>query len=299
MTESLPPAIRAEYPFPSQWFDRGDGIRLHYLDEGEGPPVVMVHGNPSWSFHFRDLVRGLSDRFRCVVPDHVGMGLSDKPGDDRYHYTLASRVDDLERLLDRLGIVEGATLVLQDWGGMIGLGWALRARGRVARLVVLNTSGFLLPASRSFHWQLALARSVLMRPIMLGLGGFSQTAVRTCVRRPGSMTAARREAYLWPHRSWSDRRAVLRFVEDIPLAPGDPAWDTARAIDEGLGTLAGLPVFIAWGSRDFVFDGHFLAEWRCRFPQAEVLELPDCGHWVLEDAPEQIVPRVRAFLGAG
>jgi len=139
---------RELYPFEGRYFDRGAGVRMHYLDEGEGPPVVMVHGNPTWSFYYRQLVLALRDGHRCIVPDHVGMGLSDKPGDDRYAYTLAQRVDDLEALLEHLGVDRDVTLVVHDWGGMIGMAWAARHPERVARLVILNTAAFPLPSDK-------------------------------------------------------------------------------------------------------------------------------------------------------
>ena len=141
--------LKKNYPFTGRYLDL-DGLRYHYLDEGEGPLVVMVHGNPSWSFYYRNLVLALRDRFRCIVPDHIGCGFSDKPGDERYDYTLAQRVADLERLLEHVGGSEKVTLVLHDWGGMIGMAWAARHPERIARLVILNTAAFHLPAEKKF-----------------------------------------------------------------------------------------------------------------------------------------------------
>src|SRR5512137_1488563 len=132
----MPSDLKKSYPFTGRSLDL-DGLRFHYLEEGEGLPVVMIHGNPSWSFYYRNLVLALRDRYRCIVPDHVGCGLSAKPGDDRYDYTLPRRVDDLERLIDHLGLMEKITLVLHDWGGMIGMAYALRHPGRIGRLVLL------------------------------------------------------------------------------------------------------------------------------------------------------------------
>src|SRR5690606_5870175 len=146
------------YPFRGRYFDVG-GARMHYLDEGTGEPVVMLHGNPTWSFYYRELVRALSPRYRCIVPDHVGMGPSDKPGADRYEYTLERRVDDLGALLEPLGVERDVTLVLHDWGGMIGMAWAARRPERVARLVILNTAAFPLPDDKPFPWPLWLTRT--------------------------------------------------------------------------------------------------------------------------------------------
>ena len=109
------------------------GLRLHYIDEGEGEPVVMLHGNPSWSFLYRNLIDSLRGSHRVIVPDHIGCGLSEKPDDSRYTYTLQSRMDDLEDLLDHLGLDRELTLVLHDWGGMIGMAYAARHPERIAR----------------------------------------------------------------------------------------------------------------------------------------------------------------------
>src|SRR3954452_2796843 len=135
-----------------------DGLRLHYLDEGEGEPVVMVHGNPTWSFYFRDLVEAMNGSYRTIVPDHIGCGRSDKPDDSRYEYTLKSRVDDLEALLDHLEVDRGITLVLHDWGGMIGMAYAARHPERISRLVILNTGASPLPATKPFPWALRVCR---------------------------------------------------------------------------------------------------------------------------------------------
>jgi haloalkane dehalogenase len=133
-----------DYPFEPQAFVHANGLKQSYLDEGprDGEVVVMLHGNPSWSFYWRHLVLGLRDRYRCIVPDHIGMGLSDKPDDSKYEYTLASRIADLDALLAHLGISGPVTLAVHDWGGMIGFGWALRHSDRIRRLVILNTASF-------------------------------------------------------------------------------------------------------------------------------------------------------------
>src|SRR5262245_40625611 len=154
------------YPFRSHFLDRS-GVRMHYLDEGSGPPVVMVHGNPTWSFYFRNLVQALRDDYRTVVPDHIGCGLSDKPGDDRYEYTLDRRVADLEALLDSLGLTSNLTLVLHDWGGMIGMAFASRHPERIRRLVILNTAAFLLPAGKRLPRSLWLVRNTPLGPLLV------------------------------------------------------------------------------------------------------------------------------------
>jgi cis-3-alkyl-4-acyloxetan-2-one decarboxylase len=282
------------YDFTHHYANVG-GLRMHYLDEGRGETVVMLHGNPNWSYYYRNLVVALRDQYRCLVPDHIGCGMSDKPGDDHYEYSLARRVADLELWLDKLQATRDLTLVVHDWGGMIGMAYATKHPERVRRLVVLNTGAFLLPVTKPFPWQLRLARSSLGALLVRGFGVFNRGAVRACVtRRPMPPDVAR--AYCAPYNSWANRIAVHRFVQDIPLMPGDRGYDLVSQVVDDLDKLKHLPMFIGWGDKDFVFDEHFLREWLAQFPDAEVHRYPDCGHYILEDASTELVPLIRTFL---
>lgn len=283
------------YPFEGRTFDLG-GPRMHYLDEGQGPVVVMLHGNPSWSFYYRNLAKALAPTHRVIVPDHVGCGLSDKPADESYEYTLERRVADVEALLDHLAPTEKITLVVHDWGGMIGMAWATRHPERVEKIVVLNTGAFFLPASKPFPAALRICRdSGLGAVLVRGFNAFSVAASFVgCKRNP--MDARLRAAYQAPYDTWDNRVATLRFVQDIPLSPGDRAYDVVASVEENLGKLAHVPMLIVWGERDFVFDRHFLAEWRRRFPEATVMSFPDAGHYVLEDVASDAIPAIQAFL---
>jgi haloalkane dehalogenase len=294
--------------YPDYSFDRHyhsvKGLRLHYLDEGPKnnaencETVVMVHGNPSWSFYYRKLVLALRDNYRCIVPDHIGMGLSDKPDDETYQFTLNQRVDDLESLLDHLGITENITLVVHDWGGMIGMAYATRHPERIKRLVILNTSAFHLPKDKTVPWQLKLSRIPVVGAILnQGLNIFARGAVKQCVTRT-AMSPEVAAAYLAPYDSWSHRRAIKKFVFDIPLHAGDTAYETVDQIDKTVGQFSNIPMLICWGLKDFVFDQHFLKEWERRFPDAEFHQFEDVGHYILEDAPEDVIPLVQQFLHA-
>jgi haloalkane dehalogenase len=279
---------------PSAFLEVSGGHRYHYIDEGQGEAVVMVHGNPTWSFVFRHLIAGLRDRYRVIAPDHIGCGLSDKPDDSQYEYRLRRRVDDLDALVEHLGL-RSLTLVLHDWGGMIGMAWASRHPERVKRLVILNTASFLMPQGKKLPWSLWLVRNTPLGPVLVrGLNAFSRGAVRYCVCKP--LAPEVRAGYLKPYGSWKDRLAVLRFVQDIPLAPGDCGYDLVRSVQDGLHRFQDVPMLICWGAKDFVFDDHFLAEWQRRFPRAEVHRFADAGHLVLEDAGDRILPLVRDFF---
>lgn len=273
---------------------------MHYLDEGprDGETLVMVHGNPSWSFYYRELVKAFRGTHRVLVPDHIGCGLSDKPSDDRYPYRLERRVDDLEAWLEHVDAGPKVTLVLHDWGGMIGMAWAARHPDRVARLVLFNTGAFHKPPGKHLPWQLWLARNTWVGTVLVrGLNAFARGAVKTCVTaRPMPDRVA--EAMCAPYDSWANRIATLRFVQDIPLAPADPGYDVITKTQDGIAAFLNTPTLMCWGDRDFVFDAHFLAEWRRRLPRAEVHQFPDAGHYVVEDATERIIPLMTTFLAA-
>lgn len=279
----------------SRYFHHTQGLRQHYLDVGQGAPVVMLHGNPSWCFYWRHLVNGLSDRYRCIVPDHIGMGWSDKPDSQRYGYRLQDRVDDLDALLAKVLPDGPVTLAVHDWGGMIGMGWALRHPERIRRLIFLNTAAFPKPVSKRLPSRLGLVRNT-------GLGAwlvrqhnfFAWGATWLGVSRP--MSPAVKAAYLSPYDTPANRIGTLRFVQDIPLQPGDPGYSTLVEAEALLDRFRSLPVFIGWGLRDFVFDHHFLDRFRTLLPDAEVHALADAGHYVMEDAHERLVPLIRAFL---
>ncbi len=291
-----------DYPFTLKRFDVRPGIAMSFLDEGpvDGEVIVMLHGNPSWSFYWRHLIAGLSDRHRCIVPDHVGMGLSDKPDDaasasPRYDYTLQSRIDDLDALLTHLGIIGPVTLAVHDWGGIIGFGWALRDPARVRRLVITNTSSFPLPASKRFPKRIAMGRHSR-------LGGWLIRRFNLFARGAAWMGTTRwlprdvRAAYAGVYAGWEQAIGTLRFMQDIPLDVGDPAWPLVQAAAQQLPGYADRPVFIGWGLRDFVFDRHFLDGFSKALPNAEVHAFADANHYVLEDKHEVLVPMIRAFL---
>jgi len=287
--------LKSEYPFSGKYLDL-DGLKYHYLDEGNGPPVVMVHGNPSWSFYYRNLVKALRTNHRCIVPDHIGCGFSDKPGDNRYDYTFSRRVADLERLLDRLDLKEKVTLVVHDWGGMIGMTWAVRHPEKVAKIVILNTAAFPLPEAKPFPLALRICRGSFIGTLLVrGCNAFARGAASVgCKINP--MQPELRRLYCLPYDSWQHRIATLRFVQDIPLSLGDRGYDIISSTAAGLEQFKHLPMLILWGEKDFVFDRHFLDEWKVRFPEAEVHSWREGGHYILEDVKEEAIPLIVDFI---
>ena len=286
------------YPFEPHWLTLPSGHRMHYVDEGprDAPVVLMLHGNPTWSFYWRRLISALRPSHRVIAPDHIGCGKSDKPGDDTYSYRLAERVDDIEALVEQLGLRD-ITLAVHDWGGMIGMGWADRHPDLVARLVVLNTAAFPMPSTKRLPASLWLARDTKAGALLVrGFNAFARGATRLAVTRV-RLPKEVRDGLCAPYDSWDHRRAVLRFVQDIPLKEDDPSFSLVRQVGEHLHQFNDRPVLICWGDRDFVFDEHFLRVWKSALPDAEVHQFADCGHYVLEDAPAEIEQLVRRFLG--
>jgi len=278
------------YPFESNFIDI-DGLKYHYLDEGSGEPLVMLHGNPTWSFYYRNLVFGLREKYRLVVPDHMGCGLSDKP--QKYDYTLATHIDNLEKLLDKLNL-KNVTLVLHDWGGAIGMGWAVRHPERIKRIVVFNTAAFILPF---LAFRINICRIPVFGDIAIrGFNAFAGMAIYMACSKRERMTEKVKAGYLAPYSSYADRIATLRFVQDIPMKPEDNSYALVKSIEKELWRFKKLPMMIVWGEKDFCFNKYFLERWVHYFPDAEVKRLSDAGHYVVEDAHEQIVPWMMDFL---
>jgi len=284
------------YPFESNWLNIA-GNNMHYLDEGppDAPIVLMLHGNPTWSFYYRNLVLALRDRFRCIVPDHIGCGLSEKPAADSYPYTLARRISDLDALIKHIEPTAPIHLIVHDWGGMIGFGWAADKPDKIASMVIANTAAFPLPADKKFPPALGLVRNTQLGAILVqGLNAFSGLAARVAFKKP--VSAEVRNAYTGPYDSWDNRIATLRFVQDIPLGPKDPGYNIIENTEARLPEFADKPCLLVWGEKDFVFDLHFLRKWQRILPNAKVLSYPDYGHYVIEDGGQPLTQAISDFL---
>lgn len=284
--------------FPeSRSFIHPHGARQAYIDVGTGEPIVCVHGNPSWSYYYQPLIAHLSSTHRLIVPDHIGMGRSDAPEPSRYAYRYLQRVADLEALLDHV-LPEGRyTLVVHDWGGLIGLRHAVQRPERIARLVILNTAAFPLLPGKRLPWTIALTRNTRLGAwLALRHNAFARGAARFGVVR--RLAPDVRAALLSPYADPARRAAILAFVRDIPLAPTDPGHAKLVETAQRLATLQHLPALLLWGLQDFVFDADYLAEFQRRFPQAEVEAWADAGHYVLLDQPDRAAQRIARFLAA-
>jgi haloalkane dehalogenase len=279
---------RSAYPFASRFVELASGGRMHYVDEGAGPTILFVHGTPTWSFEWRHLIRGLRDAFRCVAPDHLGFGLSDRSASGAYTPEWHAR--NLADFAARLGL-DDFTLVVHDYGGPIGLPLALDDSGRVRRLVVLNT----------WMWSSRGDAGIERAHRIVG-GSFGRFLYR---RANFSLRVILPSAY-------ADRRKLTREIHAQYLAPFTDVesrslvlWPLARALMssdahyeslwERRSRLGGIPSLVVWGLKDPAFKPHQLARWREVLPAAEFVELP-VGHWPQEEAPDAVLAALRSFL---
>jgi haloalkane dehalogenase len=254
--------------------------------------LLFVHGNPTWSFHWRALIAPLRSKYRCVAPDNLGCGYSSNPNQ---LLTLADHVNHLATLIEQLDL-RNTTLVAQDWGGAIGLGAMLRMPERFERIVLFNTGAFPPPY---IPWRIRACRAPLVgRLAVQGAGLFNRAALRMTLARRKQLDPEVASGYIAPYDSWSNRSAVYGFVKDIPSGPGNPTWKLLADIECQLPSLSDRPTLLVWGMRDWCFRPECLERFERVWPHAEVHRLPDVGHWVLEDAPENAVPIVEHFLAA-
>jgi pimeloyl-ACP methyl ester carboxylesterase len=289
---------RPLYPYESHTMNI-DGFNLHYVDEkpkdpqpGE-PVLLMVHGNPTWSFFFRNLINAFRETHRAIAVDQIGCGLSDKPSASVYPYRLERRISDLCRLIENLDL-HNVTLVAHDWGGAVGMGAAERLHERFSRLVLMNTAAF---RSQRCPFRIYLGRTPVLSPLLIqGLNAFCRCALRWATEKPGGLAPEVAAGLTAPYDSWKHRVAIIKFVHDIPLSDKDPSYNTLVEIEENLSLFHDKPVLLVWGMKDWCFSADFLKRFLNDYPEAEVCKIDEAGHYVLEDAPEQVIGAMEKFF---
>jgi len=278
---------RAEYPFASHHFQVPAG-KLHYVDEGNGQPVVMVHGNPTWSYLYRDLIKRLRGEYRCVAADHLGFGLSDKPRD--WSYLPEYHATNLEALIAALDLKD-ITLMVQDWGGPIGLSYAVAHPENVARIVIMNTWAWPVDRDPYYIGFSGLVGGPVGRTLIRRRNFFADTIMRRAFGDKSKLTPAAHEQYLRPLAAPEDRTGCLVFPKRII---GSTPW--LGRIWDGMPALRSKPVLIVWGMKDIAFREKELKRWEGTFPAARSVHLSTVGHYVQEEAPDALAEAVTVFL---
>lgn len=278
---------RKEYPFESRYFAVPAG-RLHYVDEGAGSPIVMVHGNPTWSFLYRDLIKRLQSKYRCIAVDHLGFGLSDKPKE--WSYLPEGHAKNLSALLDGLGM-SNITLVLQDWGGPIGLSYAVTHPEKIARIILMNTWAW--PVNRDFHYVgfSGFMGGPVGRMLIHRYNFFAQVLLRQAFGNKSKLSKAAHMHYLRPLEVPEDRKGCMVFPKQIIAST---PW--LGHIWNGISALNGQPKLFVWGMKDIAFRDKELKRWEQTFPEARSVRLGTVGHFVQEEAPNELAEAVIPFL---
>lgn len=277
---------RAEYPFTSKWLGVSDG-RIHYIDEGAGPPALFVHGTPTWSFEYRHVIRAARGTSRCIAPDHLGFGLSDRPR--QAEYTPEAHARRLREFVDALGLDRFA-LVVHDYGGPIGLPLALA--GRVTRLVLLNTWMWPFDDDKEMTNRAKLVQGGFGRWMYRHLNASLKLLMPSAYAAKSRLTRSIHRQYLEPFRNKDDRVLVL-----WPLAYALLGSSTFyRELYSRIDALRAIPTTIIWGLKDTAFRPHHLARWKQELPDANVLALDNAGHWPHEEAPSEVAESIADFL---
>jgi haloalkane dehalogenase len=278
---------REAYPFAPHYLEL-DGGSMHYVDEGEGEPILFVHGTPTWSFLYRHLIKALREEYRCIAPDHIGFGLSAKP--PAWGYSFADHARNLGALIERLGLRQ-FTLVAHDLGGPIALAYALDNPGRVARLALFNT--FMWPMEGEFAVPAVgkLFGGPIGRFLYLQLNASARSLLPMVYGDRSKLTPAIHGQYLAPFPTPADRHGMYAFAQQVSAGSHWTAglWERRAALRD-------LPAQLIWGMKDVAFGPKYLARWREVLPQAQVLELPNAGHFVQEEEPAAALAAIRGLL---
>lgn len=282
-----PPWVNDElFPFESR-FAQVDGAQVHYIDEGDGPVFLGLHGNPTWSFLYRHIVQGLTDMFRCVALDYPGFGLSTAPSG--YGHTVAEHARVVEGFVERLDLRD-ITLMVQDWGGPIGLWVATRHPERFRAFVIGNTWAWPVTDDRSARWFSNILGSGALGGLLVRRADvFTEVFMRSAIRRK-KLTLDERFMYKRPHPTPQSRVPVHVMPREI-LAAGDFLSET----EQGLGRIADKPALIVWGDKDPAFRERQLRRWERTFPNHRTQILRGASHYIQEDAPDEIIAAIRAW----
>jgi len=281
--------------FEPHYFD-GNGFQMHFVDEGSGEPIVMLHGDPTWGYLYRNFIPSLSHHHRCIVPDHMGMGKSDVP-QEPYPYRLEHHIANLENLLLHLDL-HNITLVLHDWGGPVGLGFATHHPERIKRLVLMNTWAFAPWPGGPFPRLLEMIRSPRGEKFVLEKNGYLEPALLGTTFHTENLTQKVLDAYRAPFPTPESRIAMLCWSLDIPGSESDPSYEEMKRIEHDLPRFATIPILLLWGMKDPVLSEPVLRMWQHIYPEATTHEIDDASHFLQEDAPEQIVYWIEEYLDA-
>ncbi len=276
-----------EYPFEPNYFKTAAG-KMHYVDIGSGKPIVFVHGNPTWSFQYRNVMKQLSKNYRCIAPDHIGFGLSDKPSN--WSYLPVDHAKNFNDFIDSLDLTE-ITIVVGDWGGPIGLSYAINHPSKIKNIIITNT--WLWSVKSDWHYQLfsKFTGGPIGRFLIKKRNLFARDILKAAFGDKSKLTAEIHKHYLLPLRNPEERRGCWTFPKQII---GSSAWlDT---LWQKINSIKDKKILIAWGMKDIAFREKELKKWIHTFPNATVIRFKDAGHFVSEEKPNELAEEILKFI---
>lgn len=276
----------SEYPFQSHWFSVGKH-RMHYLDEGKGDCILFVHGTPSWSFDFRNIIKSLRNHYRCIAADHIGFGLSDKPAD--YDYTIQQHCNTLQNFILEKQLKD-ITLVVHDFGGPIGLHFAIKHPERIKRIVILNSWMWSSEGEKDYLKLKKVLRSPVL-PFLYKYFNFSARFILPKSFGNNKLPVALRAQYTRPFNNCRERYGTIAFAQSLL---NDQQW--FESLWQSKETIAQKPVLFIWGMKDPVIRPHYLAKFQSGFPRSISLELHGCGHFPQEEQPVEVSDAIQKFI---
>lgn len=275
---------KTEYPFNNHYFNVGPG-KMHYVDEGTGDPIVMIHGNPGWSFEFRNIIKELSKTNRCIAPDHIGFGLSDKPSN--WDYLPIHQAENLEKLLDSLNLTN-ITLIVNDWGGPTGLSYAIKHPEKIKKIIILNTWLWSVENDPHFKKFSKMMGGSIGSFMIKYFNIFGKMVVKKAVGDKSKLTKKIHQHYYKHLEKPSQRKGCYIFPKEII---GSSIW--LDSLWKQKDKINNIPTTFLWGMKDIAFKEKELAYWLANWKNSKVIKLDNVGHYPQEEAPEELIQELK------
>ena len=279
-----------EFPFKSNFLKLpSSDSQLHYIDEGKGDPILCIHGNPTWSFYFRKIISEFKNSQRVIAYDHIGCGYSSRTNNTSY--SLEQHIENLNHLVKTLNL-KNITLLVHDWGGAIGCGFAVKNQDLIKKVIITNTAAFY--SSDTPKRIKILKTPIIGEYLIKKLNLFARAA--TVMATAKGLSTTTKEAFLAPYNNSHSRSGIANFIKDIPLNKHHPTYSTLEKIEKLLPQLQ-VPVLILWGMKDFCFHKNFLEKWKRIYPHATVFEREQAGHYLFEDDKKFCLEKINKLFG--
>ena len=275
------------FPFEPHYMEL-NGFKMHYIDEGSGDPILCLHGMPTWGYLYRNFIEKLSKGFRVVVPDQMGFGKSDVPENKRY--LMEEHVSNLKKFILKLDLRK-ITLIIQDWGGPIGFGFAVDYPERIKALVIMNTSVGVMKEGRK-PWYAPLEEKGIYSEFIKNVSNL----IKMGIYNKDKITETLLKAYSAPFTKEGSYKGALAWPKDIPIGDSHPSAEIMRHVRNNLKNLKEKPKVLIWGMKDPIFPEKMISWWQKIYPNIEVHRIEEASHFLQEDAPDKIISIIQNFL---